>query len=113
MVNSQATLVTARHAESLPEVARSPYPQQPQDVREETVRNWSSASGGLYALQALGIATCIVGASAVTGVLAMRWVMGVQTVCYFLHLFSNVVGLNDLCFKLTPAGRRVRRTSAD
>lgn len=54
-----------------------------ESVGVQSVSSLSRTTGPFFALKALGIATCIVGASAVTSVFAVRWAMGVQSVCPF------------------------------
>ncbi|KAF8494297.1 hypothetical protein JB92DRAFT_2996719 [Gautieria morchelliformis] len=83
------TPVSISHASS-PAPARRFVESQPEETPvvelqtrvEAGVQTASSpfrTGGVLYALKALGIATCIVGTSAFTGVFVVRWAMGVQS----------------------------------
>lgn len=49
--------------------------------KEKAVSDDVDAGGPLFALKALGVATCIVTVSAIGTVLAVRWSLGVQNVC--------------------------------
>ena len=81
IIRAGSSPLSHRRVKSLSEAVRAVDLPLGRDASEHTIPKQSRFSGGLYALQALGIATCIVGASAITGVLAIRWAMGVQSVC--------------------------------
>ncbi|KAF8587798.1 hypothetical protein K439DRAFT_756400 [Ramaria rubella] len=82
-------------------VLESSLPHETSQIVERTERpdpdngkaheNAHSTGAALYALKALGIATCIVGASATVGVFAVRWGMDVQTMEEFATRIGGTI----------------------